>query len=140
MTKVISVQAANRCIACYSCMFACARVRGSFSPQLSAVQVRTQGGLQGKIGINVCQGCLEPNCVEGCQSGALTKRPGGGISLNEQACTGCGVCSTSCPVGALSMHGGVPITCLHCGLCAKFCPHQVLRLVPNSAGGEQRWT
>ena len=48
MPKVLTAPAMSRCIGCYSCMLACARLNyASYSPRHAALQIRTQGGLNG---------------------------------------------------------------------------------------------
>ena len=57
------------------------------------------------------------------------------IELLPERCSGCGGCVGSCPVGALSLKGGVvqvSESCTECGVCVPFCPHGALHL-PNSA-------
>ena len=44
----------------------------------------------------LCVNCCPQECVE---------FKDGGIGINEDLCTGCGICTTACPSGALTMHG-----------------------------------
>lgn len=129
--KRLRAEDMSKCIGCYSCMSACARnIHKNFSPQKSAVQIRTKGGLQTKFVANICRACQEPACAEACPAGALVPRPGGGISFKKDKCTGCGKCVAGCPTNAIGWdeEKKLPITCLHCGMCAKFCPHQCLKM------------
>jgi len=129
--KRLRVENMTRCLGCYSCMMACARhIHKNFSPQKSAVQIRTKGGLQSKFVANICRSCKNPACVEACSSGALLTRLGGGATFKKDNCTSCGLCVASCPVKAISWdtEKAKPIICLHCGLCTKYCPHQCLQI------------
>lgn len=129
--KRLQVENMQKCIGCYSCMLACARnVYKSFSPRKSAIQVRTKGGMQTKFVANICRACQHPACAESCPEGALRPRPGGGVILKKDLCTGCGKCVEGCPTGSIGFdeEKNLPITCLHCGLCTKFCPHECLKM------------
>ena len=49
------------------------------------------------------QHCLAKNCgcyacMERCEAGAIMLIPGTGIRINEELCTGCGICHYICPV------------------------------------------
>mgnify|MGYP006281244259 FL=1 len=47
-----------------------------------------------------CRHCDEPDCVEACMSGALSKDEETGIvSIDEDKCAGCWMCVMSCPYG-----------------------------------------
>lgn len=54
------------------------------------------------------------------------------IAILERKCTGCGLCQSSCPFGAIDMVNGKPelsAACKVCGVCMKNCPEKaVLRL------------
>lgn len=131
MTKKLKVVHMERCIGCLGCMFACARHRfDSLSLSKSAIDVKTQGGIEGNFVVVKCRACKNPPCAEVCPEGALVPREGGGVKLIKEKCTGCGNCVNACIVGAISMDEdtNLPIVCLHCGHCVEFCPHGVLAL------------
>jgi len=48
------------------------------------------------------------------------------IKIDEEKCTGCGVCVEICPVSALSMQHEKAVvdadTCIDCGACIPECP------------------
>ena len=131
---VVSVVSTEKCIGCYSCVFACARRLGLVSATKSAIQVRTHGGIErGGFAVIVCHGCLSeavPSCVKACKTGALEKRVGGGAIFNGKKCNGCRECVEACIIQAIvwDEERTGPIICAHCGLCAKYCPHDVLVL------------
>lgn len=129
--KILQAPGMNRCIACYSCMLACARtVYKSFSPRQSAIQIRTQGGLQSKLVADICRGCLDAPCAEACRVEALLPRKGGGVKFNPAKCTGCRACVEACVVKTIHFdeQREKPIICIQCGTCTRFCPHGVLTM------------
>ena len=94
-------------------------------------RVRTSGGLQGKFVSVVCLACKDERaCAEACPSGALEKRPGGGVILKKERCIGCRKCESACIVSAVHFDEdeNKPIICKHCGVCARFCPHECLEM------------
>ncbi|MBQ8081570.1 MAG: FAD-binding protein [Clostridia bacterium] len=54
------------------------------------------------------------------------------IAILERKCTGCGLCASNCPFGAIDMKEGKPelnAACKVCGICVKNCPEKaILRL------------
>ena len=52
--------------------------------------------------------------------------------INEDMCTGCGVCVDECRVGAITVHenGKAAINedrCIRCGKCHQACPNEAVR-------------
>ncbi len=131
MPKALTAPAMSRCIGCYSCMLACARLNyASYSPRHAALQIRTQGGLQGRLVADICRACQEPACAEACPTSALTRRRGGGVRLNEEECIGCQACVRACPLQVVfwSESSQTPIVCKQCGVCVRYCPHGCLEM------------
>ena len=51
------------------------------------------------------------------------------IAVLERKCTGCGLCASSCPFGAIDMKDGKPemnAACKVCGICVKACPEKAI--------------
>ncbi|MCS7139701.1 MAG: 4Fe-4S binding protein [Candidatus Nezhaarchaeota archaeon] len=131
MPHRVSVVGIERCIGCYSCMFACSRLRfNEVGMARSAIQVRSAGGIERGFIVIVCRACIDPPCAKSCPTSALKPRPGGGVILNEDKCTSCKSCYEACIVRAIVWDDerDKPIVCRYCGFCTKFCPHNVIAL------------
>jgi ferredoxin len=61
------------------------------------------------------------------------------VFIDEQECTGCGVCIPYCPVEAISDRGGVSFIdfdqCVECGVCRRFvdCPGNAIHESPETS-------
>jgi Fe-S-cluster-containing dehydrogenase component len=132
MAKILKTTGMNKCIGCFTCMIVCAAVNEqSHSLSKSRIKIKTAGGMQGRFVSNVCHGCREERpCMEACPSGALEKRPGGGVIFKADICIGCHRCVDACSIQAAHFDdaGKKPLICKHCGICTQFCPHGCLRL------------
>ncbi|MBT9140345.1 MAG: putative ferredoxin-like protein YdhY [Dehalococcoidia bacterium] len=129
--KILQAKGMNRCIACYSCMLACARVvYKTFSPRYSAIQIRTRGGMQSRLAADICRGCLDAPCATACPTEAILPRIGGGVKFNRKKCVGCGACAQKCVVQVIYFDEQErrPVICIQCGICVGFCPHEVLSM------------
>lgn len=132
MAKVLKAVAMERCIGCYSCMLACARmVHHVFSWSRSGIHVRSLGGLTAGFEASYCLACPQPPCVDACPSGAMDERAGRGVVYQQELCLRCALCAQACPVNAIRMdqETGEPVVCLQCGRCVPFCPHACLAMV-----------
>lgn len=129
--RVLMAPGMNRCIACYSCMMACARmVYRSFSMHKSAIKIRTRGGYSSKFVANICRACIDPPCAKACCVQALVPREGGGLRFFRDRCIGCRKCASACVVQVVDFDEieKKAIVCIQCGNCAKFCPHECLTM------------
>lgn len=57
------------------------------------------------------------------------------IRVDEQLCTGCGLCGDSCPNQAIAVNDlavVVPEKCTGCGTCTDECPNEALHLIGSS--------
>ncbi len=51
------------------------------------------------------------------------------IAILERKCTGCGLCASNCPFGAIELKNGKPelnAACKVCGVCLKGCPEKAI--------------
>lgn len=96
-------------------------------------------------------GCLGfGDCMESCRFDAISLA-GGKALIDQEACTGCGVCTSVCPRGLISLRETVkaPLLacankergaavskicksgCIGCGICVKNCPEKAVTLENN---------
>ncbi len=78
----------------------------------------------------VCKQCKNAYCLNACPEGAITKKDGI-INVNEELCTGCGLCKEACPFDAIVLHPKTKYslicdTCDGSPQCVKYCPENAL--------------
>lgn len=66
--------------------------------------------------LRLCRHCEDPPCAEACPEGAIQKRPDGIVLLQEEACSGCGICLEACPYGAVAFDPSIN-KAKKCNLC-----------------------
>ena len=139
MRKKMRIINRERCIGCFSCMYACSRTfHGVSTTEKSAMRVRAYAGTEGAFSIRICVGCIDPDCLNACPAGALEPLKGGGVKLIKEKCVRCKKCVKACTLQAMQwdMVNCHPLPCIHCDICATFCPNDVISLVELKEEGE----
>lgn len=129
--KILTTPRMERCIGCYSCAVACARlVHKQLSWLAAGIRIMSSGGLSTGFEAKLCLACDPAPCSESCPTGAFTQRTGGGVIEKKSLCIRCGKCADACPVDAVYLDNtGAPFVCIHCGRCVSFCPHLCLEMI-----------
>ncbi|SDE05592.1 thiamine pyrophosphate-dependent enzyme [Sporomusa acidovorans] len=78
-----------------------------------------------------CNECSQPECLEVCPTGAISRSDSGTVVINEAICVGCGICNLVCPYGGIypKKQEHKSQKCDLCGdkpLCSEACPHNIL--------------
>ena len=83
-----------------------------------------------------CRHCDEPECVNSCMSGALSKNWETGIvEYDEKQCAGCFICVMNCPFGVLKPDNTARCRIIKCDFCkdsgsepscVKACPKKAI--------------
>lgn len=134
------------CSGCQSCVIACSMAKaGVFSPSKSLITLRKLEGRCLSIQI-ICEHCRNPPCLHACPTGAVTKNPETGVvSINEDACTGCRLCSSACPFGpdTIKFHDDKAVLCDLCGgdpHCSRICQQKAVAYMPfTTSGWSKKW-
>ena len=137
MPYIFDPDGMNKCVGCLTCAIVCAvSNKDDHSIDKSAIKIRTTGGMTSRFVAIVCRGCKEPACWDVCPVKALKLRPGGGVILQEEKCSGCRRCVDACSVNAVvyDIDAQKPIICSHCGVCTTFCTHDCLVMKEVEAG------
>jgi Fe-S-cluster-containing hydrogenase component 2 len=90
-----------------------------FSSSGSAIRVEENS-------IIVCRQCEDPECEKACKFGAISDK------INEQKCTACGLCVSSCPYKAIfqEIKNAIPFKCNLCQgtpECVMICHNRALK-------------
>ena len=128
--NILTTPHMERCIGCYSCALACARlVHRNLSWLTAGIRIKSSGGLSTGFNAVTCLACEPAPCAAVCPTGACDQRRGGGVKVKKRLCIRCGECAEACPVEAVYLDNtGDPFVCIHCGRCVDFCPHACLEM------------
>ena len=92
----------DRCTRCDDCIRACAATHDG-NPRF----IRQGPVVDHVMVANACMHCVDPVCMIGCPTGAISRASAQGqIVINDATCIGCAVCANSCPYQNIHM---VPI-------------------------------
>lgn len=88
----------SRCVRCDECVTACARNHDN-NPRF----VRHGRQYSNLMVTNACMHCVDPVCMVGCPTGAISRRVDGEVVINDETCIGCSTCANSCPYDNIRM-------------------------------------
>jgi CRP-like cAMP-binding protein/Fe-S-cluster-containing hydrogenase component 2 len=98
----------NVCTRCGNCVKACAELHDGISRLtrrgmlFEAPKRQTLTVLEPLLVTTSCMHCLDPECMIGCPTGAITRDVNGEVIIQD-SCIGCGNCARRCPYGNISM-------------------------------------
>ena len=149
----------QKCLGCHSCEFSCATAHSSAT---SMFDVNAFKGAVARTHVvrveetNVpmqCRHCEDAPCTKVCPTGSMRQSQGlGSVSIDEQSCIGCKLCSMVCPFGVITVaerpdvennganNNAIATKCDLCNdwreangetqtACEKACPTEAIRLV-----------
>jgi Fe-S-cluster-containing dehydrogenase component/CRP-like cAMP-binding protein len=149
----------DRCTRCDDCVRACAATHDN-NPRF----LRSGPAHEHVMIANACMHCVDPVCMLGCPTGAISRSSHGGqVAINPATCIGCKTCFNNCPYDAIRMveargeDGGILVDAdmnpvlkaTKCDLCIeqmaspacqKACPHGALaRVNMNNLNSFASW-
>jgi carbon-monoxide dehydrogenase iron sulfur subunit len=142
MKKMLIVNA-DVCIGCRMCEAICSLVHyGAIGISHARLKVLRYDN-EAFFNPVVCMQCEIPHCASVCPDKAISKDPRTGVvKVSKSKCTGCKMCLTACPFGAMNFIDGVAIKCDLCGgkpSCVEFCQAGALTYgVPNDISDAKR--
>lgn len=125
------------CSGCRICEIACSLYHERLV-NLQKARIRVVSTRYGMDSPTVCHQCAIPQCVKACAVDAfILDRKLGVFTVQEDKCTGCGLCVDACPFGAIFIYPQTSkaLKCDLCGgepWCARYCPPGILKTSTNT--------
>ncbi|NQV99619.1 MAG: cyclic nucleotide-binding domain-containing protein [Rhodospirillales bacterium] len=89
----------RKCVECDECVIACAQNHDN-NPRF----VRKGENHGPFLVANACMHCIDPVCLIGCPTGAISRdTESGAILIEDASCIGCSTCANACPYGNIEM-------------------------------------
>ena len=136
--KVLSVDI-EKCTGCRTCETVCSlKNTGRVQPSRSRVKIvryEKLGEYHNYIPM-VCLQCNTPLCMEACPTNAISRNEEtGAMTVDDNACVGCRICTMACPIGGISVDpvSNIAFKCDLCGgdpECVKYCEVEAISYVP----------
>jgi len=106
----------KKCTGCELCMDVCSgRKAGVYSKEYSRIRIRRDEP-EGIFIPLVCLQCREHPCAEACPEEAILHHSSLGLyAVDQELCTGCGICEQACPYDGIFMGPGYALKCDLCG-------------------------
>lgn len=98
----------DMCTRCGNCVKACAELHDGISRLtrhgmlFEAPGPKPKSPVERLLVATSCMHCLDPECMIGCPTGAITRDLNGDVLIRD-SCIGCGSCARRCPYGNISM-------------------------------------
>lgn len=106
MTRYAMVADLNRCVGCQTCTAACKHANatppGVQWRRVLDMEFGVYPDVQRAFVPTGCQHCDDPPCADVCPTTATKKRADGIVTIDYDACIGCGYCMVACPYDARS--------------------------------------
>ena len=125
----------EKCTNCKICELVCSFKKGlAFNPKISRIYVVANYPPTVVYPV-VCLQCEEASCIQACPTKALQKdKKSGAVLVDENKCTGCGLCVKECSYSAIRMDElhKRPLICDLCRgtpTCVEWCPSGALTFI-----------
>ena len=137
---------ADICVACLRCESNCTTVNDGTASYFSS-RVKVTRNLmynQNSIGMyadlnkgwdvfpDTCRQCADAPCANICPVEAIAQDARGVLTVNEDICIGCTVCTMACPWSMINVNPDTSkaVKCVLCEACVEGCPSGALYIVP----------
>ena len=125
----------QKCIGCRLCEIWCSIEHfGAINPKKSNIRIFRDHEKQIDVA-HYCHQCEDTPCIDACNFDALSQdKDSGAILVNEENCTGCGLCVKECPHEEAVLRPDVRkiMICDLCGgspSCVEHCPEEAIVLI-----------
>ena len=125
------------CTGCSICQMACSQTKtGGTNPRLALISLKKHGLIIQPV---VCAQCQNAFCMQVCPIEAIHRDSNGTVIINEEKCSGCGLCAEACQIGMVLFDRKKKVA-RKCDLCdgdpecVKYCPTGALEKIV--LGGE----